>query len=82
MAAKKITGKFDSIDAVLRDIAHGKMAVVVDDADRENEGDLIMAAEKTTPRRSTSWPGSDAASSVYRPRRSGLCNSDRTHGAQ
>jgi len=48
MAAKKITGKFDSIDAVLRDIAHGKMAVVVDDADRENEGDLIMAAEKTT----------------------------------
>ena len=48
MAAKKITGKFDSIDAVLRDLAHGKMAVVVDDADRENEGDLIMAAEKTT----------------------------------
>ena len=48
MAAKKITGKFDSIDAVLRDIAHGKMVVVVDDADRENEGDLIMAAEKTT----------------------------------
>ena len=48
MAVKKITGKFDSIDAVLRDIAHGKMVVVVDDADRENEGDLIMAAEKTT----------------------------------
>ncbi len=48
MAAKKITGKFDSIEAVLRDIACGKMVVVVDDADRENEGDLIMAAEKTT----------------------------------
>ena len=48
MAVKKITGKFDSIDAVLRDIARGKMVVVVDDADRENEGDLIMAAEKTT----------------------------------
>ncbi|HIL72862.1 MAG TPA: 3,4-dihydroxy-2-butanone-4-phosphate synthase, partial [Verrucomicrobia bacterium] len=48
MAAKKITGKFDSIEAVLRDIARGKMVVVVDDADRENEGDLIMAAEKTT----------------------------------
>jgi 3,4-dihydroxy 2-butanone 4-phosphate synthase/GTP cyclohydrolase II len=48
MAAKKITGKFDSIEAVLRDIAGGKMVVVVDDADRENEGDLIMAAEKTT----------------------------------
>ena len=48
MAVKKITGKFDSIEAVLRDIARGKMVVVVDDADRENEGDLIMAAEKTT----------------------------------
>ena len=48
MAAKKITGKFDSIEVVLRDIACGKMVVVVDDADRENEGDLIMAAEKTT----------------------------------
>ena len=48
MAAKKITGKFDSIDEVLRDIANGKMVIAVDDADRENEGDLIMAAEKTT----------------------------------
>ncbi len=48
MAAKKSTGKFDSIEAVLRDIARGKMVVVVDDADRENEGDLIMAAEKIT----------------------------------
>ena len=48
MAAKKITGKFDSIEAVLRDIVRGKMVVVVDDADRENEGDLIMAAEKAS----------------------------------
>ena len=48
MAAKKITGKFDSIEAVLRDIACGKMVVVVEAAARENEGDLIMAAEKTT----------------------------------
>ena len=48
MAAKKSTGKFNSIEAVLRDIARGQMVVVVDDADRENEGDLIMAAEKTT----------------------------------
>ena len=48
MAAKKITGKFDPIEAVLRDIARGKMVVVVDDADRENEGDLIMAAEKAS----------------------------------
>jgi 3,4-dihydroxy 2-butanone 4-phosphate synthase/GTP cyclohydrolase II len=48
MAEKKSTGKFNSIEAVLRDIARGQMVVVVDDADRENEGDLIMAAEKTT----------------------------------
>jgi len=48
MAANKNTGKFDSIEVVVRDIACGKMVVVVDDADRENEGDLIMAAEKTT----------------------------------
>ena len=41
--------KFDSIEAVLADIRKGKMVIVVDDADRENEGDLIMAAEKVTP---------------------------------
>lgn len=37
---------FDSIDDVLRDIRAGKMVIVTDDADRENEGDLVMAAEK------------------------------------
>ncbi len=40
---------FDSIDDVLRDIRAGKMVIVTDDADRENEGDLVMAAEKCTP---------------------------------
>ena len=40
---------FDSIDAVLADVQKGRMVIVVDDADRENEGDLIMAAEKVTP---------------------------------
>ena len=39
---------FDSIEAVLRDIRSGKPVIVVDDADRENEGDLILAAEKAT----------------------------------
>jgi 3,4-dihydroxy 2-butanone 4-phosphate synthase/GTP cyclohydrolase II len=38
----------DSIDAVLRDIRAGKPVIVVDDAERENEGDLILAAEKAT----------------------------------
>src|SRR3954464_3071940 len=41
--------QFDAIDDVLRDIAAGKIVIVTDDADRENEGDLIMAAEKATP---------------------------------
>src|SRR5687767_10606010 len=41
--------KFDSIESVLGDLRRGKMVIVVDDADRENEGDLIMAAEKATP---------------------------------
>src|SRR6185436_11685518 len=41
--------QFDSIDAVVADLRAGKMVIVVDDADRENEGDLIMAAERVTP---------------------------------
>ena len=32
-----------------RDIAAGQIVIVTDDADRENEGDLVMAAEKATP---------------------------------
>jgi 3,4-dihydroxy 2-butanone 4-phosphate synthase/GTP cyclohydrolase II len=40
--------KFDSIENALGDIAAGKMVIVVDDEDRENEGDLIIAAEKVT----------------------------------
>lgn len=40
---------FDSIDSVVRDLRNGRMVIIVDDADRENEGDLIMAAEHVTP---------------------------------
>src|SRR5580692_3270834 len=40
---------FDSIESVLADIRKGKMVIVVDDADRENEGDLILAAQHITP---------------------------------
>jgi 3,4-dihydroxy 2-butanone 4-phosphate synthase / GTP cyclohydrolase II len=39
----------DSIERAVADIAAGKAVVVVDDEDRENEGDLIFAAEKATP---------------------------------
>ncbi len=37
------------IESALNDIKAGKMLILVDDEDRENEGDLVMAAEKTTP---------------------------------
>jgi len=41
--------KINTIQDAIRDIKEGKMVVVVDDEDRENEGDLVMAAEKVTP---------------------------------
>ena len=41
--------KLDSIEEALEDFRNGKFVIVVDDEDRENEGDLIIAAEKITP---------------------------------
>jgi len=41
--------KFNSIESVIADVRNGKMVIVVDDADRENEGDLIMAGQHVTP---------------------------------
>ncbi len=41
---------FDPIASVIADIRRGRMVVVTDDADRENEGDLLMAAAKVSPR--------------------------------
>ena len=41
--------KLNSIDEAIQDIRDGKFVIVVDDEDRENEGDLICAAEKITP---------------------------------
>ena len=40
---------FDSIENAIRDIRKGKFIILVDDEDRENEGDLVIAAEKVTP---------------------------------
>ncbi len=40
---------FDSIPDAIKDIADGKVIIVVDDEERENEGDFICAAEKVTP---------------------------------
>jgi 3,4-dihydroxy 2-butanone 4-phosphate synthase / GTP cyclohydrolase II len=44
-----MTQRFNSIDSVTEDLRRGKMVIVVDDADRENEGDLIMAAQFISP---------------------------------
>jgi len=41
--------KFNTIDEAIEDIRNGKIVIVVDDEDRENEGDFIVAAEKVTP---------------------------------
>lgn len=40
--------QFNTIEEAMEDIKAGKMIIVVDDEDRENEGDLLMAAEKVT----------------------------------
>ncbi len=42
-------GLFAPIESAIADIRAGKMLIVVDDEDRENEGDLVMAAERVTP---------------------------------
>jgi 3,4-dihydroxy 2-butanone 4-phosphate synthase/GTP cyclohydrolase II len=44
-----VSFKVNTIEEALEDIRQGKIIVMVDDEDRENEGDLIMAAEKVTP---------------------------------
>jgi 3,4-dihydroxy 2-butanone 4-phosphate synthase/GTP cyclohydrolase II len=48
MASKK-TQVFDPVESVVAEIAAGRMVIVTDDEDRENEGDIICAAEKITP---------------------------------
>ena len=41
--------KFDSVESAIEDIRNGRMIIVTDDENRENEGDLIYAAETITP---------------------------------
>ena len=45
----RTTTQFATIEEALEDIRQGKMVVVCDDEDRENEGDLVMAAQFVTP---------------------------------
>jgi 3,4-dihydroxy 2-butanone 4-phosphate synthase/GTP cyclohydrolase II len=44
-----VSKKFSNVEAALSDLREGKILIVTDDEDRENEGDFIMAAEKVTP---------------------------------
>jgi 3,4-dihydroxy 2-butanone 4-phosphate synthase / GTP cyclohydrolase II len=44
-----ISSDFDSVESAIQAIAAGGLVIVTDDENRENEGDLIMAAEKATP---------------------------------
>ena len=46
---RRMKARFNSIESVIADLQKGRMVIVVDDADRENEGDLIMAAEFVSP---------------------------------
>ena len=39
----------NTTEEILEDLKNGKMVILVDDEDRENEGDLVLAAEFTTP---------------------------------
>ena len=48
-AADSVPSPFDSVEEAIADIAAGRLVIVTDDEDRENEGDLIMAASKATP---------------------------------
>jgi 3,4-dihydroxy 2-butanone 4-phosphate synthase/GTP cyclohydrolase II len=49
MSTQEGTIVLDSIERAVADIAAGRMVIVVDDEDRENEGDLVMAASRATP---------------------------------
>ncbi len=44
-----VQASFDTVESAIADIAAGRLVIVTDDENRENEGDLIMAAEKATP---------------------------------
>src|ERR671922_325917 len=46
---RSMTHAFDSIEDALKEIKRGHFVILIDDEDRENEGDLVMAAEKVSP---------------------------------
>ena len=49
--------ELNSTEEILEDLRQGKMVIIMDDEDRENEGDLVMAAESETAGRRVRRPG-------------------------
>lgn len=49
MGRARRAGSLELVEQALKDIRRGKMVILTDDEDRENEGDLVMAAERVTP---------------------------------
>jgi len=49
LSGKTAASGLNSVEEILADLRAGRMVVIMDDEDRENEGDLIMAAERATP---------------------------------
>ena len=49
MSAEASKSPFSTIEEAIEEIRRGKMVVVCDDEDRENEGDVVMAAQFVTP---------------------------------
>jgi 3,4-dihydroxy 2-butanone 4-phosphate synthase / GTP cyclohydrolase II len=48
-------------DDIVEDARNGRMFILVDDENREDEGDLVIPAQMATPMRSISWPSTAAA---------------------
>jgi 3,4-dihydroxy 2-butanone 4-phosphate synthase / GTP cyclohydrolase II len=45
-----MNAQFDQVEDAIKGIRKGKFIILVDDEDRENEGDLVIAADKITPK--------------------------------
>ena len=58
--------QYNTIEEALRDLKEGKIVLVTDDPDRENEGDLICAAEFATEKILISWRPMQRVLSVHR----------------
>ncbi len=58
--------QYNTIEEALRDLKEGKIVLVTDDPDRENEGDLICAAEFATGKILISWRPMQRVLSVHR----------------